>query len=82
MTSSSDHAAPTARDANTERAARFHLSALTGLAVGATICLSLVLAFGAGRDLLVGLLLVPVIAFPALGPLFFTGWIFAADTNR
>ena len=38
-------------------------------------------AFGAGRDLLVGLLLVPVIALPALGPLFFTGWMFAADTN-
>ncbi len=82
MTSSTDHAAPTARDADADRAARFHLSALTALAVAATICLSVVLAFGAGRDLLVGLLLVPVIAFPALGPLFFTGWIFAADTNR
>lgn len=81
MTSSTDRAASTARGTETERAARFHLSALTALAVVATICLSVVLAFGAGRDLLVGLLLVPVIALPALGPLFFTGWMFAADTN-
>jgi hypothetical protein len=76
MTSSTDSAAPT------DRAARFHLSALTTLAVVATICLSVILAVGAGREALVGLLLVPVIALPALGPLFFTGWMFAADTNR
>ena len=66
----------------TDRAARFHLTALTALGALATIALSVILAFGSGRELLVGLLLLPVIAFPALGPLFFTGWVFAADTNR
>jgi hypothetical protein len=65
-----------------DRAARFHLSALTALGVVATLALALALTFGAGREVLAGALLVPVIAFPALGPLFFAGWVFAADTNR
>ena len=64
-----------------DRAARFHLSALTILGAVATVCLSAILAFGAGRELLVAVLLLPVIAFPALGPLFFTAWAFANDTN-
>jgi len=66
---------------SSDRAARFHLSALTVLGAVATVCLSAVLAFGAGRELFVGLMLVPVIALPALGPLFFTAWAFANDTN-
>jgi hypothetical protein len=76
MTNSTDRAV------QDRRAARFHLGALTFLGVLATLALAVILAVGAGRELLVGTLLVPVIAFPALGPLFFTGWVFAADTNR
>jgi hypothetical protein len=72
----------TAHAAQTNGAARFHLTALAVLAVLATIALSTALALGAGRELLAGALLVPVIALPALGPLFFTGWMFALDTNR
>jgi hypothetical protein len=62
-------------------AGRGSMIVLAVMSAVATLALVVVLGFGAGHPTASALLLVPMIALPALGPLAFCTWAFANDTN-
>jgi hypothetical protein len=60
---------------------RRFLVALAVLSLVAVACLMIVLGAATGTTLTTVLLLLPVIALPAISPLIFCAWMFATDTN-
>jgi hypothetical protein len=62
-------------------AGRRSMIVLSVMSAVAAVAMAIVLGFTAGHPTAAALLLLPVIALPALGPIAFCTWAFANDTN-